>query len=169
MIQNDQHRWSFDNLVTLRFRKAGGVLCGGARETHWPTCHNKVTPSKPKEFLKYPRFFRSSRYDIQKFIIFYDVTFLFKFFEILSRFVWLADVGRQNLKLFILRGEKLSQESTEREVISQKVWGFYANKISLFQPSFAIAKKLLTLRHPFNGQEFRNFLSIYFSTLSVWL
>ena len=33
------------------------MLCDGARETHWTTCHNGVTPSKTKEFLKSPRFF----------------------------------------------------------------------------------------------------------------
>ena len=47
----------FRNFVPLRFRKAGRVLCGGARETHWATCHNEVTPSKSKEFLKSPFFF----------------------------------------------------------------------------------------------------------------
>ena len=36
----------------LRFRKAGRVWCGGALETHWATCHNEVTASKTKEFLK---------------------------------------------------------------------------------------------------------------------
>ena len=46
-------------LVPLRFWKAGRVWGGGARETKWATCHNKVTPSKTKEFLKSPRFFRS--------------------------------------------------------------------------------------------------------------
>ena len=32
-----------------RFWKAGRVWCGDARETHWATCHNEVTPSKTKE------------------------------------------------------------------------------------------------------------------------
>ena len=36
--------------------------CGGARETHWATCHNRVSPSKTKEFLKSPCFFRSLWY-----------------------------------------------------------------------------------------------------------
>ena len=31
--------------IPLRFRKAGRVWCGGARETHGPTCHNGLTPS----------------------------------------------------------------------------------------------------------------------------
>ena len=38
------------------------MWCGGARETHWATCHDKVTPSKTKEFLKSPCFFRSYWY-----------------------------------------------------------------------------------------------------------
>ena len=42
--------------VPLRFRKAGRVWCGGARETHWATCHNGLTPSKTKEFFKSSRF-----------------------------------------------------------------------------------------------------------------
>ena len=41
------------------FRKAGRGWCGGARETHWATCHNGVTPSKTKELLKSPWVFRS--------------------------------------------------------------------------------------------------------------
>ena len=40
----------------LRIRKVGRVWCGGARETHGATCHNGVTPSKTKEFLKFPCF-----------------------------------------------------------------------------------------------------------------
>ena len=28
------------------------LLCGGARETHWATCHYLATPSKTKEFHK---------------------------------------------------------------------------------------------------------------------
>ena len=44
-------------LLLLRFRKAGRVWCDGARETHWATCHNIVTPSKTKEFLQSPCFF----------------------------------------------------------------------------------------------------------------
>ena len=46
-------------ILPLRFRKAETVWCGGARETHWATCHNLVTPSKTKESLKSPCFFRS--------------------------------------------------------------------------------------------------------------
>ena len=38
--------------LPLRLRKAGGT-----RETHWATCHNEVTRSKTKEFLKSPCFF----------------------------------------------------------------------------------------------------------------
>ena len=45
--------------LPLRFRKARRVWCGGAREIHWATCHNRVTPSYTKEFLKSPRFLRS--------------------------------------------------------------------------------------------------------------
>ena len=48
------------------FRKAGRVWCGGARKTQWATCHNRVTPTKTKEFLKSPRFFRSSWENIKK-------------------------------------------------------------------------------------------------------
>ena len=43
-------------IVPLRFRKTGRVWCGGARETHWATCHKGVTPSKTKEFFKSPAF-----------------------------------------------------------------------------------------------------------------
>ena len=43
-------------IIPLRFRKAGRLWCGGARETHWATCHNRVTPSKTKEFLESPCF-----------------------------------------------------------------------------------------------------------------
>ena len=43
--------------IPLRFGKVGRVWCGGARETHWATCCNEVTPSKTKEFLKSPCFF----------------------------------------------------------------------------------------------------------------
>ena len=42
--------------VPLRFRKVARVWCGGARETHWATCHNEVSLSKTKEFLKSPYF-----------------------------------------------------------------------------------------------------------------
>ena len=38
-------------LIPLKFRKAGRVWCGGARETQLATCQNRVTPSKTKEFL----------------------------------------------------------------------------------------------------------------------
>ena len=44
------------NILPLRFRKAGRVWLGGARETHSATCHNGVTPSRTKEFLKSPCF-----------------------------------------------------------------------------------------------------------------
>ena len=43
--------------IPLRFRKAGRVLCGGARETHSATSHNIVTPRKTEEFLKSSCFF----------------------------------------------------------------------------------------------------------------
>ena len=46
-------------IVPLRFRKVEKVWCGGARETLWATCPNRVTPSKTKEFLKSSRFLRS--------------------------------------------------------------------------------------------------------------
>ena len=45
-------------LLPLRFWKTRKFWCGGARETHWATCHNRVTPSRSKEFLKCPCFFR---------------------------------------------------------------------------------------------------------------
>ena len=32
------------------------MWCGGARGTHWATCHNRVTPSKTKEFSNLPAF-----------------------------------------------------------------------------------------------------------------
>ena len=48
-----------------RFRKAGRVWCGGARETHWATCYNEVTPSKTKEFLNSPFFKILMVYDMQ--------------------------------------------------------------------------------------------------------
>ena len=47
-------------LLLLKFSKAGRVSCGGARETHWATCHNGVTPSKTKEFFKSSCFFEIS-------------------------------------------------------------------------------------------------------------
>ena len=37
-------------------KKKGRVWWGGARETHWATCHKGVTPSKTKEFLESPCF-----------------------------------------------------------------------------------------------------------------
>ena len=46
-------------LLYLRFRKAGKLRCGSAREPHWAICHNRMTPRKTKEFLKSPCFFRS--------------------------------------------------------------------------------------------------------------
>ena len=45
--------------LPLKFRKAGRVLGGGARETHFATCHNGETPSKTKDFLKSPCFSKS--------------------------------------------------------------------------------------------------------------
>ena len=44
--------------VTTWLTKGGEVWCDGVRETHWATCHNWVTPSKTKEFLKSSCFFR---------------------------------------------------------------------------------------------------------------
>ena len=38
--------------LPLRFRKAGMVWCGGAREIQLTTSDKGVTPGKPKEFLK---------------------------------------------------------------------------------------------------------------------
>ena len=43
--------------LPLRLRKVAKVWSGGARETHWATCHNGMTPSKTKESLKSPGFF----------------------------------------------------------------------------------------------------------------
>ena len=34
--------------------KISQVIRGGARETHWVTCHNGLNPKKIKEFLKSP-------------------------------------------------------------------------------------------------------------------
>ena len=55
----------FDRFVyiPLRLRKAGRVWCGGAQETNWATCHNRVTPRKTKESLKSSRFYRSLWYN----------------------------------------------------------------------------------------------------------
>ena len=55
-------------ILPLRFKKAGRVWCCGARETHWATCHNGVTPIHTKDVPKSPRFFRSSWYLIMIFI-----------------------------------------------------------------------------------------------------
>ena len=49
----------YQALLPLRFRKAGKVWCGGARETYWATCHNEVTVSKMKQSLRSPYFSRS--------------------------------------------------------------------------------------------------------------
>ena len=49
---------SFHNLP-FRFRQAGRLRCGGARETHCATCHDGVASSKTKQFLKSSCFFRS--------------------------------------------------------------------------------------------------------------
>ena len=46
----------------LRFRKAGTVWCGGARQTHKATFYNRVIPMKTKETLKATCF---SRYNIE--------------------------------------------------------------------------------------------------------
>ena len=57
--------WSqSQNWLPLRFKKAERVWCGGAPSTHWATCNNGVTPSKSKEFLESPCFFRSEWYMI---------------------------------------------------------------------------------------------------------
>ena len=45
-------------LLPLRLGKAERVWCGGARETHSATRHNEGTPSKTKELLKSPCFFK---------------------------------------------------------------------------------------------------------------
>ena len=42
--------------MPLRSRKAGRVCYGGARETHCATCHNRMTPKKPKSFSNIPAF-----------------------------------------------------------------------------------------------------------------
>ena len=49
-------------LLPLRFRKAGRVWCGGARESHWATGHNRVTVSKTKQCFKSPCFSSSLWY-----------------------------------------------------------------------------------------------------------
>ena len=49
-------------IIPLRFRKAGRVWCGGARDTHSATCHDGVTPSKTKKFLKFPRSIKNELY-----------------------------------------------------------------------------------------------------------
>ena len=67
------------NNVPLKFRKAGRVWCGGARETHIATCHNGVTPSKSKEFLESPRFFGYLWFNICR-IKFFAFTLLFRIF-----------------------------------------------------------------------------------------
>ena len=45
-------------LLPLRFRKVGRLWCGGARETYWATCHEGMTHSETKGFLK-SSFFKS--------------------------------------------------------------------------------------------------------------
>ena len=47
------------NIQPLKFKKAGRMRCGGARETRWATCHNRLTPSGTKDFLQSPCFLRS--------------------------------------------------------------------------------------------------------------
>ena len=44
----DEHSKMQDDLITLRFRNAGRVWWGGAREAHWATCDNWVTAGKTK-------------------------------------------------------------------------------------------------------------------------
>ena len=52
--------WAFERyytvLIPLRFRKVGRVWCDGAREAHWATYDNWMTPSKTEEVLKSPAF-----------------------------------------------------------------------------------------------------------------
>ena len=57
-LLNESWFLSLPLILPLRFRKTGIVMCDGARETHWATCHNLavVTPSWKKEFLKSPCF-----------------------------------------------------------------------------------------------------------------
>ena len=60
-----QQKWGFgiENFrLPLRFRKAGRLWCGGARGTHWATCHNWVIVTKTKQSLWSPCFSRSLWY-----------------------------------------------------------------------------------------------------------
>ena len=60
---------SLKNLdIPLRIRKAGRVLCGGARETHRAACHNEVTVSKTEQSLR-SRCFSKSLLEIMIFFI----------------------------------------------------------------------------------------------------
>ena len=66
------------NQIPLRFRKSGRVWCGAARETHWATCSNGMTPRKTKEFHNPPVFLdlkpttteQNETYNIMRLIIF---------------------------------------------------------------------------------------------------
>ena len=66
--------------LPLRFGKAGRVRCGGAREPQWATCHNGVTPSKAKECLKSPCFFRSLAYKKYWHIWYLSLQLTFQFY-----------------------------------------------------------------------------------------
>ena len=54
-----EKRDSFSNYSTVKIYKSRKGWSGGARETHWATCHNEVTPSKTQEFLDSSCFLRS--------------------------------------------------------------------------------------------------------------
>ena len=70
--------WNYGLKVPLRFRKAGRVRCGGARETNWATCHNRLTPSETKEFLKSPCFFRFKWYFKSLFLLLHYMVYFNK-------------------------------------------------------------------------------------------
>ena len=59
---------SFIFFISLRFWKAGRGWCGGARETHWGTYHNRVTVSRAKQSLRSSCFSLSYVSDFIKFI-----------------------------------------------------------------------------------------------------
>ena len=42
--------------LSSRLRKAGRLVCGGARKTHWATCHNEELLVKLRSFLNLPAF-----------------------------------------------------------------------------------------------------------------
>ena len=75
--------------LPLRFRKAGRAWYGGARETHWATSHNRVTPSNTKEFSKSSRFFRSSWYRLNSvfWILLCELSFLLHL-KVFSSFIF---------------------------------------------------------------------------------